>query len=225
MARIKLLVLSTLVVALVLLAWFIYYKCGSSSLPKAISVEREGQPTIGYPKAKVHVVVFEEPKCSSCLQYNNEIYPTIKREFIDTNKITYTVIPVSFLPGSMPAAVALLCVYYAEERYPNADLFFKYLDYLYRHQPDEHLDWANAKTLGEYAKKTSPAIKEEPLKKCVDMETYRIQIEKNTLYGSSIMGGVISTPTIYVNGIKVEHVTVDAIRKLIQQLSTQRSGG
>ena len=88
-------------------------------LPPSIPLSTKGQPTIGYAKAKVHVVVFEDPKCISCAGFNNEIFPSIKKEFLDTNKILYTVIPVSFMPGSMPAAIALLCVYHENPVYPN----------------------------------------------------------------------------------------------------------
>lgn len=189
-----------------------------TSLPPSITLNTKGQPSIGYPKAVVEVVIFEEPKCSSCRDYNDHIFPKIKEEFIDTNKIRYTVIPVSFLPGSMPAAIALLCVYHANPLYPNDELFFSYLDYIYIHQPDEKTDWANTETLLKFAKKTSPAIRLDALKKCIDMETYRIKIEQNTAYGKQVMGGIISTPTLYVNGIKVQELSIDSIRKLIQEV-------
>ena len=106
-------------------------------LPPSIVLNTKGQPTIGYAKARVHVVVFEEPKCSHCRNYNNDIFPIIKKDFIDTNKIRYTAVPVSFLPGSMPAAIAALCVYYENPLYPNDELFFKYFDYMYKHQENE----------------------------------------------------------------------------------------
>ena len=96
MRHIKSLVVTTFIV-LIIAAGLIHY-IGKKELPPAITLDTTGQPTIGYPKAKVHVVVFEEPKCSNCRDYSREIYPSIKKNFIDTNKITYTVIPVSFLP-------------------------------------------------------------------------------------------------------------------------------
>jgi protein-disulfide isomerase len=216
MRHIKSLVVFTFVV-LIITAGVVYYLC-ATELPQGIELNTNGQPTIGYPKARVHVVVFEEPKCSNCRTYNNEVFPVIKKEFIDTNKITYTVIPVSFLPGSMPAAVALLCVYNSNPDYPNDDMFFKYLDYLYEHQPDEHIDWATPEALADFAKKTSPAIELGNLKKCIEMERYRIQIEKNTAYGGEVMGGVISTPAVYVNGIEVKELTVDGMSKLIKEV-------
>jgi len=189
-----------------------------TQLPDAIQLNTKGQPTIGYPKARVQVVVFEEPKCSNCKTFNEQIFRKIKEEFIDSNKIKYTVIPVSFLPNSMPAAVGTLCVYYADPLYPNNDLFFTYMDYMYSHQPDEHTDWAKPDKLIQLAQSASPAINTQQLRKCIDLESYRTKIQKNTEYGKTVMGGTISTPTIYVNGIEVKDLSYDNIRKLIKEV-------
>lgn len=183
--------------------------------PKGIAIETKGQPTIGSALAKVHIVVFEEPKCTNCKTCNEEIFPAIKKKYIDTGKIRYTIIPVSFLPGSMPAAVALLCVYYMHPEYPNDPLFFTYFDYLYRHQGAENTDWVTANLLTDYAEQASPAIDPQRLLQCIHHETYRIQIEKNTEYGAALMGGRISTPMIYVNGVAVQELTLDDLSELI----------
>lgn len=189
-----------------------------SNLPPSVPINYQEHPTIGYTKAKVHVVVFEEPKCGNCREYNEKIYPQIKKQFIDTNKITYTVIPVSFLPGSMPAAIALLCAYNADPLYPNNELFFAYLDYMYKNQPSEKTDWATTERLVEMAEKTSPVINPNQLKKCIDMQTYRIRVQKNTEYGKKLMGGTISTPTLFVNGIEVHALTFDNVSDLINEV-------
>lgn len=210
--------LSIVTFSLFLLIFIFGSYLNKKNLPDAIVVKFEDQPTIGYPKAKVHVVVFEEPKCVNCRDYTNKLYPQIKKNFIDTNKITYTVIPVSFLPGSMPAAVALLCVYNADAEFPNHDLFFKYLDYIYANQPDEHTDWVTTEKMVEFAKAASPAIELDKLAACIDKETYRVQVEKNNAYGRSIMKGQLSTPTIYINGIKVEGLDYSTVENLIHEL-------
>jgi protein-disulfide isomerase len=184
-------------------------------LPPSITINTKGQPTIGYEKARVHVVVFEEPKCSSCREFNNDIFPSLKKSFIDTNLIRFTVVPVAFLPGSMPAANATLCVYYENPLYPNDELFFKYLDYIYRNEGEKHTDWATVTTLLDLAKATSPAINLQNLKEGIEKEIYRVHIERNTAYGAQLMGGMIVTPTVYVNGIKVESLTWENVRKLI----------
>lgn len=206
------------VTCVVLLAFSTTLYFTRSQLPASIPINTKGQPTIGYAKARVHVVVFEEPKCSHCREFSNDIFPQIKKEFIDTNKIRYTVIPVSFLPGSMPAAIAALCVYEENPLYPNDELFFKYFDYLYRHSPKQSSDWTSTDKLVGFAHATSPAIQLDKLKAGIEKETYRVQIERNTAYGAQIMGGEIITPTVYVNGIKAEELSFDEIKDLINKV-------
>lgn len=188
------------------------------TLPPSIPINTNGQPTIGFAKARVHVLVFEEPKCTNCKHFTEQIFPVIKKDFIDTHKITYTVIPVSFLTGSMPAATALLCVYYQNPRFPNDELFFKYLDYMYEHEGGEDTDWAKEETLIQFAKETSPAIEIPKLKECIEKEAYRVQIERNTANATQVMGGEVLTPTVYVNGIKVEQLTEENLRNLILEV-------
>jgi protein-disulfide isomerase len=189
-----------------------------SQLPPSIPINTRGQPTIGYSRARVQVVVFEEPKCSHCHEFNHDIFPALKKEFVDTNKVRYTLIPVSFLPGSMPAAIATLCVYHENPLYPNDELFFKYFDVIYRHQSKKEGDWATPEKLVEFAQATSPAIQLDRLKEGIEKETYRVQIEQNTEYGSQIMGGTITTPTVYVNGLKLQEISLESLRKLIVEV-------
>jgi len=186
-------------------------------LPKPIAIDTTHQPTIGYPKAKVHIVVIEEPKCSDCKRYNNTIFPVIKKNYIDTNKVLYTVIPVSFLPHSMPAAIALLCVYH-QDASPNNDLFFTYLDYIYKHEPPEHTDWASAQSLTALAQKASPSIKLPKLTPCINKERYFNIIRANTTYAKKLLGGTIQTPSIFVNGHRLTQLTLKNMEKLIHEV-------
>ncbi|WP_068471218.1 DsbA family protein [Candidatus Protochlamydia phocaeensis] len=202
-----------------LLAMFFMTSLAADSSPAQTSITIQGQPTIGYPKAPVQVVALLEPKCPDSKRYNNASFPKLEEEFINTNKIRYTVIPVSFLPNSMPAAIALWCVYNQEPEYPNADLFFKYLNYIYKNQPPERENWATIERLQKFAAATSPAIQLDRLKDCIEMEKYRVQIEKNTAYGNRLMNGHLSTPTIFVEGVKVENkddtIDYDKLKKAI----------
>ncbi len=171
----------------------------------ALEIDIQGQPTMGYPKAKVRVVAFLEPKCPDSKRYHNLVFPKLDEEFISTNQILYTVIPVSFLHHSMPAAIALLCVYDQEAEYPNSDLFFAYLNTIYKNQPPERENWATIEILQKFAAATSPAIQLDRLKDCVEKEKYRVQIVKNTMYGNRLMNGHLSTPTLFVDGVQIEN--------------------
>jgi protein-disulfide isomerase len=212
----KRLVLGTLISLLAVVGAVILMT--QNNLPEGVEMHVETQPTIGFTKAKVNVVVFEEPKCVNCKEFTTDIFPKIKEHYIDTGKITFTVVPVSFLPNSMPAAIALLCVYYADPLYPNPELFFKYLHYIYHNFPGEGEDWATPDRLTKMAAETSPAINISSLNKCIEMENYRIQIRKNTEYGKKLLGGTISTPSVFVNGILVESITYDHISHIIDEV-------
>lgn len=207
-------------VTLLALGVFVFIICGfvfSRQEPKSpkIDIDTAGQPTIGDPLSSIHIVVFEEPKCPGCKLFNNRIYPNLKKEYIDTRKVLYTVIPVSFINNSMPAAVALLCAY--QQSPSSGNLFFSYLDYIYHHQPPESLDWATEENLKEMAKEASPSINLDALKSCISSASLRQQIEKNTQYGSELMEGQLETPSIYVSGRKLETISWEAIKNAIEQ--------
>jgi protein-disulfide isomerase len=212
----KRLVLGTLISLLAVVGGVILMT--QNDLPEGIEINTMSQPTIGFSKAKVNVVVFEEPKCINCKEFTTDIFPKIKEHYIDTGKITFTVVPVSFLPNSMPAAIALLCVYYADPLYPNPELFFKYLHYIYHNFPGENEDWATPDNLTKMAAETSPAINISALNKCIEMQNYRIQVRKNTEYGKKLLDGVIATPTLFVNGIEVKELTYDHISRIIDEV-------
>lgn len=161
-------------------------------------------PTIGNSSAKIQVVALLEPKCPDSKRYNNDSFPKLKKDFIDTNKVTYTVITTSFLNQSMPAAESLLCVYHQDQTKPNADLFFKYLNYIYKVQPPERENWATTDTLLKYAASASSEIDLKKLKSCIEAKHYKDQIVKNTAYGNKLMGE-LHTPTIFVNGMQIEN--------------------
>ncbi len=186
----------------------------------AQDIEITEHPTIGDSQSTVHVVAFLEPKCPDSKRYNNTSFPQLQADYIDSNKIRYSVITTSFLQQSMPAAVALLCAYNQDPKNPRTDLFFKYLDYIYQNQPPESQNWATIDTLLKYAGKASPHIDQTRLKECIENQHYSGRIEKNTAYGNQLMGR-LSTPTIYVNGVKVENsddtIDYDNLKAAIDQ--------
>lgn len=205
----KSLVLWTLAIFVLIVIGTAFYE-NSKPVPE-LNIDIKGQPTIGNLNSSVHVVVFEEPKCVDCKVYNNVIFPKIREEFVDTDKISYTVIPVSFLPHSMPAAAALLCAHHQEQN-SSYGLFFDFLNYLYLHQPSEHADWTTVDKLQELARGANPHINLDKLKGCIERNRYHHRIIKNTDYGRTLMGGELSTPSIYVNGVAIEEISLHDIR-------------
>lgn len=211
----KALVLFTVAILILTIGAFLFFN--HIHAPTLVHLETEGQPSLGYPRAPVRLVIFEEPKCPQCKLFTTLIFPQLKKEFIDTNKIEYIVIPVSFLPNSMPAAIAWLCVFNQQKNSDDRELFFKYMDYMYAHQSSESDDGVTLEILEKYAKEVSPTIHLDILKNCVTKQAYRNQIEKNTDYGMKVMKGELSTPTLYVDGLVVEEISFSSISRMIHE--------
>lgn len=172
-------------------------------------------PTLGSTESTIHVVAFLEPKCPDSKRFYLESYPDLKKDYIDNDKISYTVITTSFLYKSMTAALSLLCVYKQ-----NPGFFFDYLDYIYKNQLPERQDWATKELMLDWASKANPKIDLVVLKNCIEHEDYVGQVDENTELGNLLLGH-LSTPTIFVNGTKIENkdgtIDLSQVKKAIDK--------
>ncbi len=200
------------VLILITLVLFHHHKSQTSN---AVDLEVSSHPTIGNPDAAIHIVVFEEPRCIDCMYYNNDIYPLIFKEYIETNQVKYTNIPVSFLRNSLNIGTALLCAYHENPREPNDEAYFAFLDYIYQDGRVVHNDNLTINDIVHLASQASPSINSKKLKKCIESKNYHQDILNNTAYATEVMKGNLGTPAIYVNGVLLENITYANLKKLI----------
>jgi len=157
------------------------------------------QPTIGRPQANLHIVAFEDLKCTGCKYFMNHVFPQIKSQLIDTGKAQYTVVTLAFISGSTPAGNAALCI----AKQSTTD-FFAFLKVVYANQPDERLDWATKPTLLDFAKQV-PGVNISKLTQCIDNHTYDTQLQDNLSIASIASKNQIQTPMIFVNGERLDY--------------------
>lgn len=206
MRKMVLLVLLLLVAGL--LAF--YFLKPKAALSPAVSIDTRNQPSIGNENAKIHIVTFEDLKCGNCMRFNTQIYPLIKKEWIDTGKAKYTMINLAFIPGSLPAANAARCIYTQ-----NPKAFFDFVDHVYNNQPPEDQDWATIPTLMQMASLIH-GIDKSQLSTCLVQNTNAEIINQNLKLAEKVMGKAVSTPSVYVNGILVQPLSYEQIQKVIQ---------
>ncbi|HRD54890.1 MAG TPA: thioredoxin domain-containing protein [Parachlamydiaceae bacterium] len=181
------------------------------------SLNTFNQPTLGNTKASVELVVFEDPKCASCKLYNSDIFPAIKKEYIDTNKIKYVNIPVSLMENSMDEVEALLCVYYQDEQKPSSELFFKLLHIMYGVQGEKK----TVDQILEIAKKEDPAFNLDKIKKCIERHVYFTKIKQNTAEALRTMSNNKSLPALFINGVRIDASNSETIFKAIDKASSK----
>ncbi|HLD84531.1 MAG TPA: thioredoxin domain-containing protein [Coxiellaceae bacterium] len=208
---IKKIMIIILILIILGLVGFFYFKpqLMRATLPKAVMINTNNQPTLGNPNAKIHIVVFEDLKCMNCARFNNTLLPFIKKNYIDKDKAKYTLINLAFIDGSLPAANAARCVYTQ-----NKALFFDYVDYIYTHQPPENQNWATVPTLLNFASHVS-GIDINQLATCIVQSPYDQLIQDNLKEASRVMNHAVSTPSVYINGIAIKPLTQEQIQTVM----------
>lgn len=187
-----------------------------TKLPKPVRIATAGNPTFGNKNARVQLVAFEDLKCGNCKIYNNTLLPKIKKKYIDTGIAKYTMIVVAFIPGSIPAANAALCLYHQ-----NKNFYFPFVKYLYQHQPPEQDNWATIPSLLKFAKTSVPQANLQKLSNCIFASEHTDTINANFKLGMKIMHGQLATPTLYVNGMIVQPLTMKRLDQLISAATQQ----
>lgn len=205
----KSIVLTTLVIIVVLavIAYWVFKP--TDAIPAPIALDITDQPTLGNANAPIQITAFEDLKCANCKIYNLTLFPKIKERYIDTGKAKYTLITLAFIPGSEPAANAARCLYSQ-----NPKFFYPFVDYVFNNQPPEEEDWATTARLLQFAKAANPTADLNQFSTCLIEGKYNKFIEHNFKIASQAMNGEVATPSLYVNGRKVDPLTLDRIDKL-----------
>lgn len=185
----------TVIIAAAGVAAVVIFQSRPTATP-SVSIDITGQPTLNA-DAPIRMIAFEDLKCANCKRYSTELYPKIKKNYIDTKKASYTQITLAFLPGSMPAGNAALCLYHQKPEY-----FFDFVNNIYEHQPNEALDWATPSTLMSFAAGIQ-GVDMELFHSCMQGGVYNSTLDANFALASQVMSEYVETPTLFINGHKV----------------------
>lgn len=150
----------------------------------------------GNADSKVTVIEFADFQCPFCGEWHNNIYPKLKAEYIDTNKINFIFWDFAFLgPESYKASEAALC---AKEQ----GRFWEYHDHLYVNQSGEEQGAFSDENLKKFAPTVGLDISK--FNECFDSRKYMEQVESVGVAAGEY--GINSTPTVLINGLKLEGI-------------------
>lgn len=146
-------------------------------------------------KVKVAVVEFSDFQCGYCKRHSEEVFPKIKKEYIDTGKIIYVFRDYQFFGGlSTDAAMGGNCLYELTGR--NNNTYANYHEKIFGLKSKDEI-YALAKKLG---------VNEAKFKACVDSKKYAEEITKDQTDGTA--AGVKGTPG-FVVGVLKDNGTVE----------------
>lgn len=164
---------------------------------------------IGNPKAKVTVVEFEDFQCPFCKRFHDETWETLKKEYIDTNKILFIHQDLAFLgPESEIAAQASHCA-------SDQGKFWEFRDYLYGKQGGENSGVMSKENLKKYAKEMG--LNSTEFDGCLDLGKYKDLVADTKEFAGKY--GISGTPTFIINDQKISGaLPIESFRAAIDSI-------
>jgi protein-disulfide isomerase len=153
-----------------------------------------GDLTLGSPTAKVTVVEYASMTCSHCAHFSKDVWPQIKKKYVDTNKIYFVF--REFPLDNLAAAASMLA------RCAGGDKVFPLIEVLFEKQGD----WAFVEgnpvpKMFEIAKQAG--FTQESFDKCLKDQKLLDDLTAGRTRASDVFG-VSSTPTFFINGKRLE---------------------
>ena len=150
--------------------------------------------TIGNLKAKITIIAYESLTCSHCANFHIDIYPQLKKDYIDTGlaKIEFRHFPLDI--AALNASKIVQC-----EQNQSLEI----LESLYFNQQS----WVKGKTIGEVNNNLKKFVTEKGFKldfeKCINNKELEDFVLNDRIEGTKNFK-VNATPTIIINDKKFE---------------------
>ena len=172
------------------------------------TIEALNDKTIGIESAPIKMVEFASLTCGHCATFHNEVFPKLKKKYIESGKIFFTYKDFPLDKYALKASVIARC--------SGEKKFFSFLKVLYRKQKDWTRTQDPFKSLLKIAK--LGGLKNDEIKVCVGNKSIEDGLLKERLKSSKKFD-ITATPTIYLNGEKYKgDLTFDALKLKIESL-------
>ncbi len=207
------LTLATVVVAILVLAAVLVVPRLTSKGPATTtatsntSLSYEGQPTLGKADAPVTVALFEDFLCPHCAEFSDQVWPQIKRAFIDTGKAkaVFFYFPVISQTQSPVIGGMGQCIYL------QSNSAFWDLEQILMRTQTQLFDTTKAIDI---ATQYAPSLNKQQLTKCVDAGTGVKTVTKDAQIARGL--GLQGTPSVLVNGKQVTDTSWAGVKKAIE---------
>jgi protein-disulfide isomerase len=168
-----------------------------------------GERALGSPNAPVTVIEYVSLTCPHCAAFQRDVFPRVKKEYIDTGKIRFIVreFPIGRSAGN--AAIANRCA--------PEDKYFTLLTNLLARQPE----WVSQEVRLDaiYGVAKSVGMSRETFDKCLANQGIIDGLNEVKQRGRKF--GVIGTPTFFANGRKAQGATTyEEFRALVDPQSS-----
>jgi protein-disulfide isomerase len=206
----------------VIIIGFIFLANGKKDEDTAVNeIDYKSQPYLGEKSAPVQIVEFGDYKCPVCKTFEEQFFPSIQSELIDTGKAQFYFMNYSFINVDSTRSAK-----FAESVYQELgnETFWKFHELLFDKQPadlkyekeDVFTDKFLEETLKEIAndKDVKKVVTSFKAKKSEDQWNKDMELADEL--------GVTGTPSLFVNGKKFEGNTIDDLVKMVDDAAKEK---
>ena len=165
---------------------------------------------LGPADAKVTITEYASMTCPHCAAFNDQVFPKIKAEFIDTGKVRYV---FREFPLDIKAAAGSMLSRCIANGDPNK--YFAVTDLLFKSQSD----WVMKNTTESLTRIGKQAgLTQQQVEDCLKDQELLNKIAADQKYASEVLK-VDSTPTFFINGDKIKgEASIEEFEKKINPL-------
>ncbi|WP_336865101.1 DsbA family protein [Peribacillus frigoritolerans] len=206
----------------VIIIGFIFLASGKKDEDTAVNeIDYKSQPYLGEKSAPVQIVEFGDYKCPVCKTFEEQFFPSIQSELIDTGKAQFYFMNYSFINVDSTRSAK-----FAESVYQELgnETFWEFHELLFDKQPadlkyekqDVFTDKFLEETLKEIAndKDVKKVVTSFKAKKSEDQWNKDMELADEL--------GVTGTPSLFVNGKKFEGNTIDDLVKMVDDAAKEK---
>ena len=171
--------------------------------------------SLGNPKAKVQVIEYASLSCPHCAHFNETVFTPFKAKWVDTGKARYTLKEMLTPPQQVAAAGFLMA------RCAGPAKYFKVVDEVFRSQTR----WENGKIKPVFLEVAAAnGLSEAQFNACLTDGAAQDALNARAQRAAQV-DGVNSTPTLFINGKRIEPLPQSAAEMDAAIAQALKTGG
>ena len=160
---------------------------------RAVPASEPGDMALGNPKAQVTVIEYASVGCPHCAMWNNQIFPTIRAQYVATGKARLVVREMLYGDGGVAAAGFMLA------RCAGPAKYFPMIDAIYHRQESLFQDGAQQQAILRDIAKTTGGLSDAAFDACLADKQALAAVNARSDHHQSA-DNIVETPTFFLNG-------------------------
>jgi protein-disulfide isomerase len=202
----KLLVLTSIILSLLVFFTVLYIPNQTK-----INLNTDDHYTYGNPKAKSHLILFEEFACSSCKEFNQETLLKLEEKYLRQGHLKITIIPLAFLDDSLSACAIAISI-----KKLSSEHMKPFINFIFSLN-DEILAKSTFRDLLSLYLKNDPTLPAPKILKSLAEQDYEKEINRNLKLAQDIYKGDVRVPIVILNGKLQSNKNFEALCKEIDE--------